>query len=110
MQAISRIQMASQELKTFLGSVDSRYLQYADVIHQGEFTSQAELGSADRTDLQALGIPKGAAGLVVTAARGTGDAFVALLSCSQLLLLRTPLRICISCWSRGSEIKTMRKN
>ena len=57
--------MASQELKIFLSSINWRYLDYADAIYEGEFTSQAELGAAERTDLQALGIPKGAAGLII---------------------------------------------
>ncbi len=85
--------MASEELKTFLCSVDRRYLQYADVKHHGEFTSQPELGSADRIDLQALGIPKGAAGLIVAAARGTGDSFCCL---SFLLSASAPLH-CTPC-------------
>ena len=73
--------MASQELKSFLSSVKVGYLEYADGIHQGEFISQAELGAADRSDLQALGIPKGAAGLIIATARGAspGDFFTALL-------------------------------
>ena len=75
------VQMASQELKSFLGSIHSGYLEYAHAIHEGEFTSQAELGAADRSDLQALGIPKGAAGLIIATARGAspGDIFIALL-------------------------------
>ncbi|KAL0035679.1 hypothetical protein WJX79_007913 [Trebouxia sp. C0005] len=64
--------MASQNLKSFLSSVNSGYLHYADAIYDSEFTSQAELGAADRADLQALGIPKGAAGLIIAAARGAG--------------------------------------
>jgi len=69
--------MASQELKSFLSSVNFGYLDYADAIYEGEFTSQAELGAADRTDLQVLGTPKGAAGLIIAAATGAGDSFVA---------------------------------
>ena len=69
--------MASQELKAFLSSVNFGYLDYADAIYEGEFTSQAELGAADRTDLQVLGTPKGAAGLIIAAATGAGDSFVA---------------------------------
>jgi len=69
--------MASQELKSFLSRVNFGYLDYADAIYEGEFTSQAELGAADRTDLQALGTPKGTAGLIIAAARGAGDSFVA---------------------------------
>ncbi|DBA80480.1 TPA: hypothetical protein ACH3X2_007408 [Trebouxia sp. C0005] len=49
-------------------------MHYADAIYDGEFTSQAELGAADRADLQALGIPKGAAGLIIAAAGGAGPA------------------------------------
>ncbi|KAA6423986.1 MAG: hypothetical protein FRX49_05945 [Trebouxia sp. A1-2] len=68
--------MASQNLKSFLSSVNSGYLHYADAIYDSEFTSQAELGAADRADLQALGIPKGAAGLIIAAARGAGSALI----------------------------------
>ncbi|KAA6429925.1 MAG: hypothetical protein FRX49_00357 [Trebouxia sp. A1-2] len=65
--------MASQELRAFLSSIDSRYVDHADAIHKGEFTNQAELAAADRTDLEKLGIPKGAAGLIIAAAGGKGD-------------------------------------
>ncbi|KAL0056155.1 hypothetical protein WJX82_008246 [Trebouxia sp. C0006] len=41
-----------------------------NAIHKGEFTNQAELAAADRTDLEKLGIPKGAAGLIIAAAAG----------------------------------------
>ena len=81
--------MASQELKTFLSSVNFGYLDYADAIYEGEFTSQAELGAADRADLQALGIPKGAAGLIIAAARGAGNSVVA--------LHYQPLVVCTAC-------------
>ena len=57
--------MASQELKAFLRRVNS----------EGEFTSQAELGAADRADLQAFKIPQGAAGLIIAAAKGSGGSF-----------------------------------
>jgi len=83
--------MASQQLKSFLSSVNFGYLDYADAIYEGEFTSQAELGAADHTDLQALGIPKGAAELIIAAARGAGDSFVALLFHYQ------PLVVCTAC-------------
>ncbi len=89
--------MASQELKSFLGGVNLKYLAYADAIFEGEFTSQAELGAADRTDLQALGIPKGAAGLIVAAARGAGDSFVALLFHYQPLVVCTAFQHCDLC-------------
>ena len=81
-----QVQMASQNLKSFLSSVNSGYLHYADAIYDSEFTSQAELGAADRADLQALGIPKGAAGLIIAAARGAGDSVAALLSTTSLYL------------------------
>ncbi|KAL3161929.1 hypothetical protein ABBQ38_009010 [Trebouxia sp. C0009 RCD-2024] len=42
----------------------------SDAIHKGEFTNPAELAAADRTDLEKLGIPKGAAGLIIAAAGG----------------------------------------
>ena len=71
--------MASQELKTFLTSINLGYLDYADAIYEGEFTNQAELGTAERIDLQALGVPKCAAGLIIAAARGAGDSCGALL-------------------------------
>ena len=72
-----QVSMASQELRAFLSCIDRRYVDHANTIHQGEFTNQAELAAADRTDLEKLGIPKGAAGLIIAAARGTGDSLVA---------------------------------
>lgn len=78
--------MASQKLKSFLSIVQIGYLHYADAIYDGEFTSQAELGAADRADLQALGIPKGAAGLIIAAARGAGKSVAALLATTSLYL------------------------
>ena len=36
---------------------------------------------ANHRDLQALGIPKGATGLIIAAARGTGDFFFAFIFC-----------------------------
>ncbi|DBA92527.1 TPA: hypothetical protein ACH3X1_002758 [Trebouxia sp. C0004] len=71
-EAFLQIYMASQELRAFLSRVDSRYVDHADAIHQGEVTNQAELAAADRTDLEKLGIPKGAAGLIIAAAGGKG--------------------------------------
>ncbi|DBA90637.1 TPA: hypothetical protein ACH3X1_003863 [Trebouxia sp. C0004] len=65
--------MASKELRTFVSKVKIGYLIYSDVIQKGDFTSHAELGAADRKDLQELKIHKGAARLVIPAARGTGD-------------------------------------
>ena len=70
--------MASQELRAFLSSVDSRYMGHADAIHNGQFTSKTELAAADRSDLVELGIPKGAAGAIIAAARGKGDSFIAI--------------------------------
>ena len=70
--------MASKELKSFLSSVSSGYLDYANAIYEGQFTSQAELGAAERIDLVELGIPKGAAGLIIAAAKGIGDFFYCL--------------------------------
>ena len=52
-------------------------MDHADAIHKGEFTTQAELAAADRTDLEKLGIPKGAAGLIIAAAAGKGDSWIA---------------------------------
>ena len=72
-QACFQVSMASQELRAFLSSIDNRYVDHADAIHKGEFTNQAELAAADRTDLEKLGIPKGAAGLIIAAAGGKGD-------------------------------------
>ena len=88
--------MASQELKLFLSGVDSAYLRFADVIHRGQFISQAELTAAERKDLEDMGIPKGAAGLIIAAARDTGDSFVAL---HQSFKGCTPFHFCIFCWS-----------
>lgn len=69
--------MASHELRAFLSSIDSRYVNHVAAIHKGEFTNQAELAAADRTDLEKLGIPKGAAGLIIAAAGGKGGSLVA---------------------------------
>ncbi len=76
--------MASQELKNFLRRVNTEYLVHADALHQGEFTNQAELGAADRADLENLGVPKGAAGLIIKEAGGTGDSFAAWICRYQL--------------------------
>ena len=94
--------MASQDLKTFLRSVNSRYLNYAEVSHEGQLTNQAELGAADRTDLQALGVPTGAAGLSIKAARGAGDSFIALLFEYQPLVV---CQCCNLCSRRGHDSK-----
>lgn len=85
--------MASQQLKTFLSSIDKRYLDYADGIYQ-DFRNKAELGTAERADLLALGVPKGAAGLLISAAKGTGDSYVVLLFLHQSLIC-TMLFICL---------------
>ena len=69
--------MASQELKNTLRRVNPEYLIRADALHQGEFTNQAELGAANRADLEDLDAPKGAAGLIIQEAGGTGDSFAA---------------------------------
>ena len=61
--------MASNDLKEFLRGVDPDYEQYAERLHQGTFTKKAELGAADKADLEALGIPKGAAGLLACTVR-----------------------------------------
>ena len=65
--------MASQDLRAFLSSIAGKYVGYADAIHNGGFTEQAELAAADRSDLVHLDVPTGAAGLIVAAARGNGD-------------------------------------
>ncbi len=84
--------MASQELKLFLSGVDSAYLRFADVIHRGQFISQAELTAAERKDLEDMGIPKGAAGLIIASARDTGDSFIVL---QQPFIVCTPIHFCI---------------
>ena len=89
--------MASQELKAFLTSVDSGYLDYADAIYEGEFTRQAELGAADRADLQALGIPMGAAGLIIAVAQGAGNSVAAWLFHCQPFIVLTAFRYCDLC-------------
>ena len=84
--------MASQELKSFLSSVKFGYLDYAGAIYKGEFTSQAELGAAERVDLQALGIPKGAALLQQLEVQVTAS-----LPCSPLSAFSCMHYISISC-------------
>ena len=69
--------MASQELRAFFSSIDSEYLDHAEAIRQSGFAKKAELAAADRTDLEKLGIPKGAAGMIIAAAGGRGNSFVA---------------------------------
>ncbi len=65
--------MASEALKAFLSSINIEYLQYADAIHHGTFTTPLEIGAAKREDLEALQVPKGAAGAIVAAAKNTGS-------------------------------------
>ena len=74
--------MASKEPRAFLGSINSRYVDHADAIYKGEFTDQAELAAADRTDLEKLGISKCAAGLIIAAAGGKGDSGCRLSTCT----------------------------
>lgn len=64
--------MASEELKVFLRSVKPEYVRYADLLHEGTFTDQAELSAANKSELEDLKVPKGAAGLIIMAAQGTG--------------------------------------
>ena len=82
--------MASQELKLFLSSVDSTHLRFADIIHRGEFTCQAELSAAEPKDLEDMGIPKGAAGLIIASARDKGETFIAL---QQPFMVCTPIHV-----------------
>ncbi|KAL3159440.1 hypothetical protein ABBQ38_009866 [Trebouxia sp. C0009 RCD-2024] len=82
--------MASLELRAFLSSIDSRYVDHAHAIHRGEFANQAELAAADRTDLEELGIPKGAAGLIIAAAGGKGPSSLAPSSNISRTLLAAP--------------------
>jgi len=71
--------------QNFLRLVNNEYLVHADALHHGEFTNQAELGAADRADLENLGVPKGAAGLIIKEAAGTGDSFAAWIFRHELL-------------------------
>lgn len=64
--------MASLELIEFLRSVNVNYAQYAQILHEGTYTIRGELSAAERSDLEALGMPKGAAGLIIKAAEKTG--------------------------------------
>jgi len=84
------VEMASEKLKCFLRSVSLAYLEFADAIHEGGITSKAELGAVERTDLQTLGIPLGAAALIIATARGSGDSFGTLLfSCINIMIFVT---------------------
>lgn len=65
--------MASQKLRAFLSSIDRRYEDHADAVHTGGFTSQAEVAAANCADLEKLGIPRGAAGVLIAEAGGKGD-------------------------------------
>ena len=84
--------MASREVKSFLSSVDAAYLEYAEALHVAGYSTQAELGAATRPLLVALGIRKGAAGLIIASATGVGvhagGSFLALLIHYQ------PLGVC----------------
>lgn len=73
---LSKSLMASQQLRTFLSSIDNRYPDYACIIYQ-DFRTEAGLETAERTDLLALGVPRGATELIM-AAKGTGDSYVVL--------------------------------
>ena len=64
--------MASSQLVEFLRSVDQTYAQYAQLLYEGTYTNKGELSAADKPDLVALGVPTGAAGLIIKAAQGTG--------------------------------------
>ncbi len=57
--------MASDDLKEFLRSIEEDYVQYAESLHKGTFTKRAELSAADEMELEALTVPKGAAGLII---------------------------------------------
>ena len=61
--------MASDDLKEFLRSIEEDYVQYAESLHKGTFTKRAELSAADEVELEALTVPKGAAGLINKAAQ-----------------------------------------
>ncbi len=87
--------MASQELKAFLSSVNlDTWTMQMPSMKVNSLVRQ--LGAADRADLQALGIPKGAAGLIIAAARGAGDSVVALLFHYQpLVVFSTVIFVCL---------------
>lgn len=70
--------MAPEELKAFLTSIDSRYLDYADRIHNEGFTSIVEVAFAREAELQAKGVITGAARQIIDAAQRRGNSFVAL--------------------------------
>ena len=72
---ISNKVMASEKLKDFLRKVDEDedYSPYAELLHVGKFTTKAQLGAASREQLIAIGIPDGAAGLIIQAAKGAGE-------------------------------------
>ena len=64
--------MASERLIQFLRSVNEKYEEYAQLLHKGNFTNERELSAAGRSELEALGVPKGAAGAIRNAAQRTG--------------------------------------
>ena len=72
--------MASEEVKAFLTSIDSRYLDYADRIHNEGFTSIVEVAFANarEAELQAKGVTMGAARQIIDAPQHRGNSFVAL--------------------------------
>ena len=61
--------MASDKLKMFPASIDARYVQYADQLHNASFTDVTELAAASPELLeQRASVPIGPAGAVVKAA------------------------------------------
>ncbi|KAF6257580.1 hypothetical protein COO60DRAFT_1626767 [Scenedesmus sp. NREL 46B-D3] len=65
--------MASDKLKMFPASIDARYVQYADQLHNASFTDVKELAAASPELLeQRASVPIGPAGAVVKAASAPG--------------------------------------
>jgi hypothetical protein len=61
--------MASNELKAFLRSINQRYVQYADQLHNASFTDVRELAAASPKVLEERAhVPIGPAGAIVKAA------------------------------------------
>ncbi len=70
--SFSDIACTPSAIVKFLRSIKEEYVQYAELLHEGNFTNKAELSAADKWELEALKVPKGAAGLIIKAAQGTG--------------------------------------
>ena len=67
-----------QHLKGFLRHLKPRYEQYAEALHS-KFSREEDIAKASKDDLIQLNIPRGAAGVILKAAKNSGANFTRLL-------------------------------